>query len=740
MAEEVDVKLVIDTADSATSVSEIRKSIRDLKSAMNEVGEGSADFNKLAAAAGQLKEKMDLTNKSVAALANNGTKFAALAGGAKQIASGFEGAVAASILFGEKNEELEKSLLKVQAAASLTRAIGELSELGKTAQVVATVMKSAFATNPLGVILVAITAVIAAAALLINSFDDEKKASEELTRALSKQKDALENLNEVNEADTSFLKSRLALLKKQKASTADIQATEAQIFKQQQQSLNQKKQLIEVNKKLAIEDAKFGKNKITDEKELQDKLKQIQDKADADQTVASNQIAALSEDRKGEVIDDAREAAEEEKKIRDKAAEDYKTFIKKGLDDLTKSNENKVLQTKENSQERVDVENTGLDAILAYSKKNYKALGLDQTELLNLELKNTDQKKKNQEGYQKYLKDIADKEAAALKARQQAEIDAIDNSYKLKAKELEDAVKTDKKILDSRTSTEKMKLDALRQSGEDENKILQNNADKEIAIANKIAADRIAASDGSAAAIQSINDKLQETILKVTTDTNAAIAVNTEENDNQVTELKEKNAEKYLGYASQLSGSLQDLSDIVFSHEEANGKLTAEAKEKLARKQFNVNKGLQLGSAAINAAQAVISSLAQSPVAIGPIPNPAGIASLALVAISGAASIAKIAATQFQPDATTATVAASPRVSIPSIPSTPAVSSSISGGSGGSSANSTGFTPSSLFGLGQGARVYGSQQGTTTVQVSVHDINRAQNKVQVINQRSTLSK
>jgi hypothetical protein len=57
---------------------------------------------------------------------------------------------------------------------------------------------------------------------------------------------------------------------------------------------------------------------------------------------------------------------------------------------------------------------------------------------------------------------------------------------------------------------------------------------------------------------------------------------------------------------------------------------------------------LQLGAATIDAAKAVTASIAASPVAFGPVPNPAGIASLALAGITGAATIAKIAATKFE--------------------------------------------------------------------------------------------
>jgi hypothetical protein len=70
--------------------------------------------------------------------------------------------------------------------------------------------------------------------------------------------------------------------------------------------------------------------------------------------------------------------------------------------------------------------------------------------------------------------------------------------------------------------------------------------------------------------------------------------------------------------------------------------------EELARKQFNFNKKLQLAGAIIDAGKAITASLAQAPVAIGVVPNPAGIASLAFAAISSAANIAKIASTKYE--------------------------------------------------------------------------------------------
>ena len=69
-----------------------------------------------------------------------------------------------------------------------------------------------------------------------------------------------------------------------------------------------------------------------------------------------------------------------------------------------------------------------------------------------------------------------------------------------------------------------------------------------------------------------------------------------------------------------------------------------EKKAALQKRQAKFAKAQALISAGIAAAQAIIMSLAQSPVAYGPIPNPAGIASLALATAMGAAQIAIIAA------------------------------------------------------------------------------------------------
>jgi len=106
--------------------------------------------------------------------------------------------------------------------------------------------------------------------------------------------------------------------------------------------------------------------------------------------------------------------------------------------------------------------------------------------------------------------------------------------------------------------------------------------------------------------------------------------------------------QKGLAFADQGLNALNSLTDVVFANKLAKVKKGSKEEEALAKKQFKAQKALQLGAATIDAAKAITASLASAPVAIGPIPNPAGIASLTLATVTGAANIAKIAATKFE--------------------------------------------------------------------------------------------
>lgn len=121
---------------------------------------------------------------------------------------------------------------------------------------------------------------------------------------------------------------------------------------------------------------------------------------------------------------------------------------------------------------------------------------------------------------------------------------------------------------------------------------------------------------------------------------------------------KLQDANTNLQIASNGLNAIQALGDAVFKNRVKNLKEGTKEELKAAKQQFNFNKALQLGMAVIDAGKAITASLAMSPVAIGPVPNPAGIASLAFAITSSAAQIAMISMQKYEPAKKTATPSA----------------------------------------------------------------------------------
>jgi hypothetical protein len=130
------------------------------------------------------------------------------------------------------------------------------------------------------------------------------------------------------------------------------------------------------------------------------------------------------------------------------------------------------------------------------------------------------------------------------------------------------------------------------------------------------------------------------------------------EKQEKIRQLNLETIQKNLEWTQRGADAIQSIGDAVFANKMKNVKKDSKEAEALAKKQFKFNKAMQLAGATIDMAKGITASLAQAPVAIGPAPNPAGIASLALVTATGLANIAKISATKFEspqkPDTPTA--------------------------------------------------------------------------------------
>lgn len=448
------------------------------------------------------------------------------------------------------------------------------------------------------------------------------------------------------------------------------------------------------------------------------------------------------------------------KKKKEEAQKDYdnyKTAIGKKLKELETAQEIEVLKTKENTQERVNAEKSAIDAIIAFEEKNRKALNLSTKDLEKLKLEAIEKKKKIDDDYQKFLED---------KAKQELEIEnrknlALAELAVIRATDRESQFAAESARLDAQykvdlsnaelTAEEKLKIDAEYLANKQALETGYNTfkAEQDAIIAQTEASkaqfdleNEQLTTDAKIAKIQETTDlqiaalEAQKAVELSNTDLTEAEKAAIEENYRQqritaetaatdaIKALKQQELQATLDTAQKGLQAGQALADAVFAVKKRN--LEKGSKEELdaAKKQFAVNKALQLGLAVIDGFKAVTTSLSQSPIAIGPIPNPAGIASLAFAIATSAANIVKIAASKFEGGGSTT----------PSAP-TPSMGG---GGDGGGGTAPSAFTPSTFFGLGQTPGATPTEQKPQRVYVVETDITSTQNRVSVIEDRAKI--
>jgi hypothetical protein len=310
-----------------------------------------------------------------------------------------------------------------------------------------------------------------------------------------------------------------------------------------------------------------------------------------------------------------------------------------------------------------DLENTRDGLLNARDAKN-KAAG---DKALAQQQKILDDQLKAEEEYYAQINALADDQFKnSLTKNEQEELAIVQKYETLFA--TADKAKQDTTQLQQELSAELLALQ-LKQAA-DELKIEQEKQRLLAEARIKANAERIAAEDAAFALRQelTLTDQQKEVQAIVTASEAKLIAAGTDtellkliadKRESDIAEIVKKYEEKkrqeqlktfndQVEWAQKGQQALEGIADAVFANKLAKVKKGSAEEEKLAKQQFKVNKALQLSGAVIDASKAITASLASAPVAIGPIPNPAGIASLALATITGAANVAKIAATKFE--------------------------------------------------------------------------------------------
>lgn len=596
-----------------------------------------------------------------------------------------------------------------------------------------------------------------------NSFDIEKTRLKQTQETLKAEIDALNELKAAGGELTDEQKKDLEQRKKDYQANADaIKQIEA----------DKQKAIIDLNRK-ADETLQSWKIKnIKDENErakAQLKVTEAEEIRKIDVAISEakrlNQNTSVLEQSKLEIKKFfANQELVINETINKKAADAYQNRLQKDLANKEKALQIEVEKTEKGTKERLDAEFKMEDELFEFKKKNKiltgKALELEDIRIQNSQKERLDAFNKGElEAYNANRVLISENRVKQLELNNATEDELYEARRALILTrydvELKDTEKTEEE-------KNKVKLDAyleIKALDEDFAAYKKGITDKELEDAFiKSAADVMTAENEveqyrrkyeRIAFIDEEEATRLETLrlseVQMLKDAMALELSDTELTEAQKNEIKERyrilNEQQELAAQERLRQAklkaanddiemarkgltaVQGLTDAFFAVKKRNLEKGSKEEEKAAENQFKVNKALQLGMAIIDGFKSVTSSLSQSPIAIGPVPNPAGIASLAFAIATSAANIVKIAATKFEKS--------------PS-PTTPSAGSPGTGGGGTEPGIPPMLQPNQFFGLGQTQPVTGEAARPQKVYVVESDITGTQERVRVIESRAVL--
>jgi hypothetical protein len=234
MANTVAIDVKINALEASKSLKDLRTNLKDAVNELAGLESGTQEFNKLASAVDDAKDRIEKLNKDIEQVGGAG-KFAALADFGSKIAAGFEVAQGAMALFGSESEQVKQALEKVQAAMALTQGLKDLSEFGKSWTQLKTVvgdfgksaiealkgMKAGIAATGIGVLLVAVGALVAYWDDIKGFFDSLSEGAEK-TKALNEtlgdfKKGAQDAFKEINDVKVAFQQAKDGVISKEQA-------------------------------------------------------------------------------------------------------------------------------------------------------------------------------------------------------------------------------------------------------------------------------------------------------------------------------------------------------------------------------------------------------------------------------------------------------------------------------------------------------------------------------------------
>ena len=479
-------------------------------------GATSAQAVEAAKKAAILKDKIG-DAKALTDAFNPDAKFKALSGALTGVAGGFSVVTGALGAFGKQNEDVEKALLKVQSAMALAsgaQAIGEsidsFKQLGaviKANSVFQKIMTAAqyaynlaMALNPIGAIITATIALIAAGYALIKMFQASEQANARNEAAIKKNESALKQQIKTSERASEALKTKNGHeYEMAKASGASTKALRELALKHAEEE-------IALNKaSLATAKNTYEKNKNT--------LASLINSGATDEQI----------EKQRELTTEARKASAEERKDLEEAIKNKNAIVRKNAVEVRQEltdNNTKIKDANKAHNEAIKQQN---EEAAKTEKDRIKTLNdsiLSLREEIRISKLNEEQKEKDAVE-QKYTKLIADakKEKISvvdLEKEKQNALTAIREKYD-KVFELTQAEKdakgkekkaTEKAVLEELTKSEaELKLIKLDEEYKAQQLLYKDNKEILKALDEKYAKDKEVLEEEDVARQKTINEK-----------------------------------------------------------------------------------------------------------------------------------------------------------------------------------------------------------------------------------------
>lgn len=629
--DEIILKIKAEKSDAEKSVKSIKQELREAQQEAlalgRKFGENSKEANQAAEKVAKLRDEVDDFKNKVKAL--NPDKFAKISLGINGIVRGFQAAQGAAALFGNDSKDLEKTIVKLQAAMAFADGIQGVLETQEAFSGLGTTIKTkvvaAFSTLRGAILATGLGALIVVIGVLINEMmnyneeleknaDKEKNAREEREKSVAqmeKQVKKTKDLRAAQKGGLDELKRELALLEAKGATEQEIHDKKLEILAKEKSELriarasglDVEKEIKDKENEIEVEKSKFKKDQLDKQKETQkkhnDKIKEENAKTQAALLANEQRRIALIADADLRELKNFDLSRNELRKKAKKAGDDLTLF------DLETANLRSEIIT---NQVKKDIDTTAA----AYKKRleDAKAYREADGKLTMEELK------ANYKDEQDFLLFQLDNKLITLD-QYNTQLLALDTKYTKDKKDLDDKTKAEKKqTLDDELATLSTHYELLRlQAGNNVTAVIDSmkqEALKRKEILDKQLADKIISEDQYKLAKLKI-DKEIEDAENAHQETMRSIAVGTTQNT---------------------------ISTLIALNDTFSGK-----SKEAQKRAFERNKALQIADSMVNTYSSAVAAYAQGTKSGGPI---LGSIYAALAVAAGLANVAKIKAQKFQ--------------------------------------------------------------------------------------------